>query len=101
MVWAYFSGDRLGPLIVCDEGGIGGNEYEDILYSRLFSLIDNILQLPESDTIQIADKNTFLFMQDNALCHKAECILKFLAENHVPVMEWPAQSPNLNPLENL
>jgi hypothetical protein len=101
MVWACFTGDRLGPLVVCDEGGVGADEYEDILYDGLFSLIDDILQLPESDTIQVADENTFLFMQDNARCHKAECILEFLRENHVPVMEWPPQSPDLNPLENL
>jgi len=101
MVWACFTGERLGPLIVCDEGGIGANEYEDILYDGLFSLIDDILQPPESDTIRVADENAFVFMQDNAQCHKAECILEFLQENHVPVMEWPPQSPDLNPLDNL
>jgi Transposase len=31
MVWACFTGERLGPLIVCDEESIGGDEYEDIL----------------------------------------------------------------------
>src|SRR5579859_2907172 len=101
MVWGCFTGDRLGPLIVCDEGGIGADEYEDILYDGLFSLIDDILQSPESDTICVADENTFLFMQDNAPCHKAHCILEFLKENHVPVMKWPPQSPDLNPIENL
>src|SRR5271169_340775 len=34
MVWACFTGERLGPLIVCNEGGIGAEEYEDILYDR-------------------------------------------------------------------
>ena len=77
------------------------NEYEDILYDELFSLIDNILQSLEFNSIQIADENIFLFMQDNARCHKTECILEFLQENHVPVMEWPPQSPDLNSLENL
>ena len=101
MVWACFTGDRLGPLVVCDEGGIGANEYEDILYDGLFSLIDNILQPPESDTIQVADETTFLFMQDNARCHKATYVREFLQENHVPVMEWPPQSLDLNPIENL
>ena len=101
MVWACFTGDRLGPLIICDEGGIAAHEYEDILYDGLFSLIDDLLQLPDSDTIQAADETSFLFMQDNAPCHKAKYILEFLQENYVPVMEWPPQSPDLNPLENL
>ena len=101
MVWACFTGDRLGPMIMCEEGGIGANEYEDILYNGLFSLVDDILQTTESDTIRVEDENTFLFMQDNAPCHKAECILDFLSENGVPVMKWPPQSPDLNPLDNL
>ena len=102
MVWACFTGERLGPMIICDEGGIRANEYEDILYDGLFSLIDDLLEPPEdADTIQVADENTFVFMQDNALCHKANEILEFLAENRVPIMQWPPQSPDLNPIENL
>ena len=27
--------------------------------------------------------------------------MEFLAENYIPIIEWPAQSPDLNPLENL
>lgn len=102
MVWACFTGERLGPLIVCDEGGIGAEEYEDIIYDGLFSLVDDLLQPPEEpDMIRIADETTFLFMQDNAPCHKATCIREFLAENRVPIMDWPPQSPDLNPIENL
>ena len=88
-------------LSVCIEGGFEANKYEDIVYDGLFSLVDDILKTPESDLIQVANKNAFLFMQNNALCHKADCILKFLAENYVPVMEWPTQSPDLNPFGNL
>lgn len=102
MIWACFTGERLGLLIVCDEGGIGADEYEDILYDGLFSLIDDLLEPPEDPgTIQIADENTFIFMQDNAPCHKAAYVLEFLKENRVPLMEWPPQSPDLNPIENL
>ena len=102
MVWACFTGERLRPIIICDEGGIGTNEYEDILYDGLFSLVDDILAIPGNvDEVQIADENTFLFMQDNAKCHKANEVLEFLKENNIPIMEWPAQSPNLNPLENI
>jgi len=63
MVWGCFTGERLGPLIVCDDDGIGADEYKDMLYDGLFSLIDDLLKPPESpDTIQVADENTFVFM---------------------------------------
>jgi len=63
MVWACFTGERLGPLIVCDEEGIRANEYMDILYDKLFSLIDDLLE-PSDDpqTIQVADETTFIFI---------------------------------------
>jgi len=102
MVWACFCGDRLGPLIVCDEGGVGGDEYMDILYDGLFSLIDDLVESPEqSETIRVCDENPFIFMQDNATCHKATEVLELLKEHEIPVMRWPAQSPDLNPIENL
>ena len=102
MVWACFTGERLGPMIICDDGGVGANEYEDILYDGLVSLFNDLLEPPEDDdTIRVADENTFLFMQDNASCYKAHEVLKFLAENHVSIMEWPPQSPDLNSIENL
>ena len=87
MVWACFTGERLGPLVVCEEGGIGADKYEDILYDRIFSLIDDLLEPPENpDTIQVTNEKTFLFMQEHAPCHKTTCILEFLAKNQVPVM---------------
>jgi hypothetical protein len=63
MIWACFTGERLGPIVICDKGEIGADEYEDILYDRLFSLVDDILKPSEEpDTIQVTDKDTFLFM---------------------------------------
>ena len=35
MVWACFRGERLGPLIVCDEGGL-----EQLSTMRIFSMMD-------------------------------------------------------------
>lgn len=75
-------------MIVCDKGRIGVDEYKDILYNGLFSLINNLLEPPEdAETIQVADENTFVFMQDNALCYKATDVLDFLEEHRVPVMK--------------
>ena len=40
-------------------------------------------------------------MQDNAPCHTAKSVKTFLSEEDVTVMEWPAQSPDMNPIENV
>ncbi|KAJ0391675.1 hypothetical protein P43SY_011205 [Pythium insidiosum] len=43
----------------------------------------------------------FLFQQDNAPIHTSAETRAFLAEQGVQLMEWPARSPDLNPIENL
>ena len=40
-------------------------------------------------------------MQDNALYHSAQSVKTFLSEEDVYVIEWPAQSPDMNPIENV
>ena len=44
----------------------------------------------------------FTFMQDGALCHTAKSVKQWLRDCCVPFLEdWPANSPDLNPIENL
>ncbi len=43
----------------------------------------------------------FIFQQDNAPCHKSKMTMEYLSHNNVDLMEWPPQSPDLNPIENL
>lgn len=43
----------------------------------------------------------FIFMDDNAPAHRGRIIRERLLETGVPQMEWPALSPDLNPIENL
>ena len=42
-----------------------------------------------------------IFQQDNAPVHKLKVIGIFFQENEWKVLEWPAYSPNLNPIEKL
>ena len=40
-------------------------------------------------------------MQDNRLHCVTQGIKTFFSEEYVTVMEWPAQSPDMNPIENV
>ena len=40
-------------------------------------------------------------MQENAPCHKANGVMSYLNGQDFEIMDWPLQSPDLNPTENL
>ena len=54
--------------------------------------------LPE---LRNSTKQPSIFMQDNAPCHKAMVVVNFLKAENVIVMDWPPQSPDLSPIENV
>ena len=43
----------------------------------------------------------WVYMQDNDPKHTSRRVKSWFIENRVAVMDWPAQSPDLNPIKNL
>jgi hypothetical protein len=101
MVWGCFRWNRLGPLIVLPPGGVGSDEYIEILIDGLLSFKDDVLGTTDDDTIVVQGPEDLIFMQDDAPCHKTADVMKFFEEEDIKVMAWPANSPDLNPIENL
>jgi hypothetical protein len=95
MVWGCFVGDKLGPL-VCIDDRITQDIYIELLRQNLAPFIDSLTE----DSI-----TNLTFQQDNAPPHTAYRTKSFLSELSVQhrfnLMEWPAHSPDLNPIENL
>ena len=61
----------------------------------------NIVQDHVVPIIQNSGFDRATFMQDNAPCHKAKVVMSYLSEQDFEIMDWPPQSPDLNPRENL
>jgi transposase len=51
--------------------------------------------------LRLFPDGNYRFQQDNDPKHTAGTVKAYMENNGVPLMPWPAQSPDLNPIENL
>lgn len=88
MIWSAFCGTGKSDLCFVDTN-MNSLTYLQILEANLLPFASRIL--PEG----------FTFQQDDALVHTANVVKGWFKDNNVSVLEWPAKSPDVNPIENL
>lgn len=89
--WGLIGWDGVGPI----RQVVGTLNAERYIQQIIYDLPD-LLQIRCWGTQEKA-----CFQQDNARAHSARRTQEFLAANGVQVLPWPANSPDLNPVEHI
>ena len=89
MFWGTLTARGPGRLIPVD-GMMNSDKYKAILTKHLVPVLKR--EYPDGKAI---------FQQDLAPCHTSAKMQKFFKDNKLNIMEWPGNSPDLNPIENL
>ncbi|GFW13352.1 next to BRCA1 gene 1 protein [Trichonephila clavipes] len=89
MVWAGIMINGRMRLHVVANGTMTGQRY-----------IDEVL-LPHVRLFRGAVGDKFVFMDDNATCHRTLAVQDWLDSEGIQRLVWPARSPDLNPIENV
>jgi len=89
MVWGAFAANGVGIL----------HRVEGIMTKEIYlEIVQNSL-IPSRD--YLFGDNTCIIQQDNDPKHTAKIIKRYWEDNMITLLDWPAQSPDLNPIENL
>ncbi len=89
MVWVSMSSAGVGPLCFL-RSKVNTAVYQEVLEHFM---------LPAAD--KLYGDADFIFQQDLAPAHSAKATSTWFKDHGIPVLNWPANSPDLNPIENL
>ncbi|GFW02647.1 transposable element Tc3 transposase [Trichonephila clavipes] len=89
LVWGGIMLGSRTDLHIFDAGSVNGTRY------------CNEILLPYVRLFRGAMGLQFLFMDDNAPCHRTVAAEQLLESEDIERMDWPARSPDLNPIEHV
>ncbi len=89
MIWAAMSSAGVGPLCFL-KSTVNAAIYQDVLEHFM---------LPSAD--KLYGDSDFIFQQDLAPAHTAKGTKSWFNDHGITVLDWPLNSPDLNPIENL
>ncbi|GFS93419.1 transposable element Tcb2 transposase [Trichonephila clavipes] len=89
LVWGGIMLGSRTDLHIFDAGSVNGTRYCNEILLPLVRLFRGAMGLQ------------FLFMDDNAPCHRTVAAEQLLESEDIERMDWPARSPDLNPIEHV
>lgn len=89
MVWGGITLDTRTELVIVRNGALNAQRYiNDILHVHVRPYAQNFGQ-------------EFVYMHDNARPHVANIVTNYLQDQDIQTMNWPACSPDMNPIEHM
>lgn len=93
MIWGVISSQRIGALYFVD-GFMNGEKYAQ--------LVDDVIEPQMVKWFKVRRRfRPYVFMHDLAPCHRSKVAAARVLHHKIPLLEWPSNAPDLNPIENV
>lgn len=106
MIWSTISGKGVGDIHFV-EGHMNSDQYIDVVKNVLIPQISEWFPFrnfnrnsKQKSRVNPNEKN-FIYMHDYAPCHTSKKSTAYIDSQGIPLMDWPANSPDMNPIENV